>query len=149
MPNLNLPTNITPGVTGTFETDVEAAWAELNRMTRDTGWRDVTSLLTNGWKATKVLLRRIDDRVFWELETLDGSTATTAGVMSNINGFRARGTTNETPLLRGTGGVNGYIRFSGGTIGAEIGFKFPSSTIHSHQYFTTDTWPATLPGIEA
>lgn len=151
MPNLNLPTNISPGVTSTFETDVEAAWTELNKTSRDTGWRNITSLLTNGWTATAIHIRRIDEWVYWEFRSLSGSAATTASVMpmTSLTGFRSYGGTNETPLIRGVGGVNGYLRISGTSIGADIGFAFPSNTVHSHSYPTTDTWPVTLPGIAA
>lgn len=149
--NLTLPTNITPGTTATFEQDVEAAWAFINDASRDTGWRNVTSLLANGWTATAVYVRRIDEWVFWEFRTLDGSAATTAAVMpmTAFVGFRGFGGTNETPLWRGVGGVNGYLRFSGTSLGAEIGFRFPASTVHSHAYPTADTWPTVLPGIPA
>lgn len=152
MPNLNLPTNITPGVTATFEADVEAAWAELNRLSRDTGRRDVTSLLANGWTATRVLVQRISDRVFWEFTNLNGAAATSATLMSlsTMTGFAPVTGNTETPTWRGVSGT-GFIRFSGGQLAATAGFAFPANTTHIFDHRTEAAFPnlASLPGISA
>lgn len=149
--NLTLPTNITPGVTATFEDDVEAAWAWINDQSKDTGLRNITSLLTNGWTATGVRLRRIVDRVFWEFQNLNGSAATDPTVisMSGITGFApVSGNIVESDLWRGTSGT-GFIRLTSTTVSSSVGFTFPATTTHTIEYRTASGWPTTLPGVAA
>lgn len=149
MPNLNLPTNISPGVTATFEVDVEAAWAELNRLSKDTGWRNITSLLINGWTATHIMVRRTIDRVYWEFRNLNGSAATSATFLdlTGLDAFKPPFTAYETPEIRGTSG-SGFIRCATGGLSATVGFTFPTNTIHSLEYRTASAFPAEpWPGI--
>lgn len=60
---------------------------ELNRITRDTGWRDASGHLINGWKlgATNswIRIRRINDFVYFSVRSLDGSDATSDVFMTH------------------------------------------------------------------
>lgn len=151
MPNTTLPENITPGTTATFEVDVEAAWKELNRLSYDTGWRDVTSLLQNGWTATVVRVRRVVDEVFWEFENLNGSAATSATIftLSAFSGFApVGGSVTETDVWRGATGT-GFLRYATASVTGTPGFVFPATTRHTFSHRTTATRPAlnALPGV--
>lgn len=74
MPNTTLPESIQPGQIGNIA-DREVAHQEINRMSRTTGWRDISGYLTNGWTADAARIRRDDDWVTLELTNLDGSAA--------------------------------------------------------------------------
>ena len=78
MPNTSLPVPPPPGA-GNIMTDIATAWGEINRMSRDTGWRDITSSLRSGWTADLVRIRRVDYHVVCEITnlSLSGSTAAT------------------------------------------------------------------------
>lgn len=81
MPNTSLPTSITPNVTTGISDDLEVAYAEINRMSRDTGWRNLGGLLANGWTASDARIRRYDDRVTVQLTGLNSSSSTGATIV--------------------------------------------------------------------
>lgn len=149
MPNLNLPTNITPGTTATFEADVEAAWAELNSLSRFTGLRDITSMLTNGWTASTVRVLRDQDRTYWEFFNLDGTAATSNVLLTftdtPLMSFRASAGV-ESALFRGDAGVDSVIRVSPQDIRVLVGYKSTPSTIIGFDHRCSQAWPTTLPG---
>lgn len=148
MPNLNLPTNITPGVTSTFEPDVEAAWSELNELSRDTGLRDVTSLLLNGWTARSVRVRRVRNYVDVEVFDLNGTAATSATMlnMSELGGF-APVVAYESDMFRDSAGdASGYFRVSASVFSCRIGYVSPSSTVRMMRWRCSAAWPSALPG---
>ncbi|WP_345750124.1 hypothetical protein [Microbacterium rhizophilus] len=74
MPNLSLPEDLSSGSTGHIAQH-EAIHTELNRMTRDTGWRDASGALVNGW-AGSAQIRRVDDTVRFLVSSLNGAAAT-------------------------------------------------------------------------
>lgn len=149
MPNITLPTSNTPNSTP-LATNLDIAWPELMRLSKDTGQRDVTSLLVNGWTASKVLWRRIVDEVFLEFRDLNGSAATNATFMnfSGTTGFTPpSGTVTESELWRSSTGGTGFVRASSSALTSSVGFTFPATTSHTMRYFTASTYPTTLPGI--
>lgn len=78
MPNTTLPTNVTAGTSGhaDFHNQLHT---EVNRITRDTGLRDISSFLMNGWTLKSggyAYIRRVDNQVYLYLNGLDGSAAT-------------------------------------------------------------------------
>lgn len=75
MPNTTLPTNVTTGTTGRIA-QTNIVHDELNRMTRDTGWRNLLPVFRNGWTASRARIRRYDERVKLHIEDLDGTAAT-------------------------------------------------------------------------
>ena len=42
----------------------------------DTGWREVSDLLINGWTASRFRIRRVNDQVLWKVTNLNGVNAT-------------------------------------------------------------------------
>lgn len=75
MPNTSLPTS---GINDGSDNHINHHYtvhAEVNRMSRDTGEVDVTSLLTNGWTANYVGIRRQDNLVTFTVDGLNGSAA--------------------------------------------------------------------------
>ena len=148
MPNLALPTNIVPGTTPTFEVDVEAAWAELNRLSRDTGLRDITPMLINGWTATSVRVQRIVDRTYWEFFNLNGSAATDSTLLTfegSLVYFRPPAGT-ESGLFRGDTTVQSPIRVSTVNIRMTTGFVSVPSTILAFNHRCSAGWPTDPPG---
>ena len=81
MPNTDLRTNLQNGDTGLLS-DANTVHGEINRMSRDTGWRDLSGLLANGWVASDARIRRYDDRVTVQLTGLDSSGSTNATIFS-------------------------------------------------------------------
>src|SRR5690606_40315458 len=80
MSNLNLPEEIVDGQNGWLE-DLESLYAWANRASKDSGWRDVSGSLTNGWALGTdglVLYRRIGDRVQLAVRNLDGTTSSSS-----------------------------------------------------------------------
>lgn len=78
MPNTSLPTNVAPGSTGHIG-HANIVHEEINRLSQDTGLRDVTSLLVNGWKVGAggyVRIRRVNDLVTLFVNRLDGRDST-------------------------------------------------------------------------
>lgn len=78
MPNTSLPTNVTAGTTN-HTADHNVIAAEINRLSRDTGWRDVSSFLKDGWALNaggKAQVRRQDNQVTWRLVQINGLAAT-------------------------------------------------------------------------
>lgn len=78
MPNLALPETVTAG-TIDHPGMHQAVNRELNKRTRDTGWRNLSGLLANGWTLRSggyVAIRREDDKTTLAVLNLDGSAAT-------------------------------------------------------------------------
>lgn len=75
MANTSLPTNLSPGTTGHIG-HTNTVHGELNRLSQDTGWRNVTSFLANGWAVGSggfVRIRREVDTVSVQVRHLQGS----------------------------------------------------------------------------
>lgn len=79
MPNTSLPT-VQVGTTGRIA-QTNIVHEEINRMSRDTGWRNIVGLLANGWSASDARIRRYDDRVTVQLTGLDSSSSTGATIV--------------------------------------------------------------------
>ena len=78
MPNLTLPETVTAG-TPDHPGMHQAVNRELNKRSRDTGWRNLSGLLANGWALRPggyVGIRREDDKTTLAALGLDGSAAT-------------------------------------------------------------------------
>lgn len=84
MPNTNLRTNIVNAATGAIS-DANIVHGEINRLSRDTGWCDVTDRLRNGWTAASVRIRRVDYTTILAISELD-STNASSNVFLDANG---------------------------------------------------------------
>ena len=119
----------------------------------DTGWRDVSALLANGWGGT-LLVRRHNGRVSWRTglgaASLDGTSASavTAFTMSSIDaGFR-----NDTSGRRTLVYNSSDTTFTVAAIGSDAlimpaygaGKKY--NFVPEAVYTAGNAWPASLPG---
>lgn len=88
MSNLTLPETLPPDG-GDFVPDALAAWTYLNEISRDTGVRDLSGLLVNGWtlgSSGYLTIRRIGDEVTIAGFNLDGSSATDPTLLNFSDG---------------------------------------------------------------
>ncbi|RZU61732.1 pyocin knob domain-containing protein [Zhihengliuella halotolerans] len=114
----------------------------------DSGWRDVSGLLTNGWTVgTDFRIRREGYTVTLRIHNLNGSAASTSAVWQLPSGFRPQGTT-EVFLRSDEAGTvmklmtirwDGAIFMSTGTVTTNNGATEVS-------FATTAAAPSTLPG---
>lgn len=100
MPNTTLPQSIFPGDPN-FIPHVQVAWTEINRLTRDTGLRNASGLLANGWTLAAggfVRIRRVDDDVTLYVNGLVG-TAATSNIFMNLGSAGGQLSANFGPHL--------------------------------------------------
>lgn len=154
MANLTLPTNITPGVTNTFEADVEAAWAYLNLISRDTGLRDVSSMFIAGRVTSgRLLVSRKHDVVRWFFDAIVLPPAADGLSWQLLNAadfqpFRPLFTTAQGYRLNTAGDT---VRLSSAAAGGLfVQFAKSGSAISTVlETYTEAGWPTTLPGVAA
>lgn len=116
----------------------------------DTGWRNVTSLLVNGWTmgAGTFQIRRVGQQIFTFFENfaVDGTAATDGLVLTIPSGFRSPNTHTAVRYVSGpVGKVSSYSNgsFGPGVFGAGIAFN------DTPTWITYEGWPASLPGTQA
>lgn len=111
----------------------------------DTGWRDVTSLLINGWKATAFRVKRTGDTVFWKVVGLSSTTATSRDFLSATAGISP----GEFTLIK-LGGVDIQVEWNGV---ARIASATYQGLLLEQPNFIMPTrnqaWPTVLPGLPA
>lgn len=148
-------TVIVPAISGTGQAaQVTAYDATTGRLAiggvemGSTGWRDISSLLTNGWAATSgaaVYMKRTGNTVHIG-GRLDGSAQTNAQFYTLPSGFQA-GVSDASTFVGITGGTTvsaGYMSsttslfLNSSLTGIRFGFSFQAQT----------TWPASLPGTQ-
>ncbi|KAB1647459.1 hypothetical protein F8O06_02665 [Pseudoclavibacter sp. CFCC 14310] len=114
----------------------------------DTGWRDITGLLVNGWVATTLRVRRLGSVVAWFIVGLSSANATNDIAITPLGGgWRPPGNT-MFPVARSTGVT--YIGLNGNS--ALFGWaRFNSGASYEMQLqsVTSDAWPTSLPGTPA
>lgn len=127
----------------------------------DTGWRDVTSSLINGWTASSVLIRRTGSDVSLRVDALSASGMTAIGFLASITGFNVSSfasplsanserqflttATNPAAVWRATNSTSGSTN-QWQIQGATTGLATLYGTIN---FSTNDAWPSTLPGVSA
>ena len=132
-------------------TDVDGLKAIIDRLTYDSGWRDIGSLLINGWSAYAypTLLRRVGSTC--ELRAyLNKSNATSNLFLATVNGFRPNTATNTVGAAYGTVATTTVAFIQNGT-----GFSLQTSRMPQSQMMVSMVWttadpiPSTLPGTPA
>lgn len=153
MANSSLRTNIQANDTGNIA-DRNTVHAEVNELSRNTGVRDVTSLLLNGWTATYVRIQRVRDRVYLTVKGLNGANATSTRFM-NFEGGVGTGFAPfdvvESPAMR-VAGDQYSARFTSSLTGGmtcPTGLNFGTGTAREFSWRCTASWPSTLPGSAA
>ena len=121
----------------------------------DTGWRDVRTLLLNGWTATAFQIRRRNDTVMVKSDRLTGN-ATFLNVMNAPTGFNVAQAT--YPLGRESYLTGNMVAFACafGVIGHNwsrmVDGTWNNATytlVMDSDYQTEQAWPTTLPGVAA
>lgn len=131
MPNTNLPTNITKDYPG-YPAMLNTAHAEINELSRNTGRRDITSYLINGWTAptstSRVLIEGVRDEINLYTRGISGENATSmyflrfADLAANPGapfiglGFRPYGTSYQSAVMADDDGGFWQIRADGNYI---------------------------------
>ncbi len=112
----------------------------------DTGWRDVSGLLVNGWTAGETMLRRVGDQITVTLTNATGGAATTALIVPT--GFR--------PFRNIAGSAMLTSSVMGGAAVVNVqttGTFIANNTIVGGQvtavFTTAEPWPSSLPGTPA
>jgi hypothetical protein len=115
----------------------------------DTGWRDVTSLLVNGYTADQVLVRRTTWSVTWKFINLSGAAATSVTCLPAIAGFMNTGAT-QRDTGRGflfevsTSTVRRISNHASGMFFAA--FPFAGQNYGEVSLSIDAPWPTALPG---
>lgn len=124
---------------------------DLNSTTRDTGWRDVSSLLLNGFTVGTLLrIRRKDDRVQLMFRGLNGSAATSTQFLAVPTGFQPVTDLEDGPFRSSADAYTEKL-FVGTSAGFRMnvtGRAMAGSAAQIFEYPCSATWPATLPGTE-
>jgi hypothetical protein len=115
----------------------------------DTGWREIGSVLLNGFTATSVKIRRFGNQVSITIFALDGSSSTGTTLYTLPTGFASDSRIRQTWMGRSSSDQtpNSAITYYSNTILLD-----PTSITSGRgtiDYLTTDTWPTTLPGTAA
>lgn len=125
-------------------------WDDLNNREQlvygDTGWRDVSADLINGWTGS-VYLRRVGYTVELVGRLLNSTAATSSGFLNLASAFRP---VNSIPLLARPASntatpIYGSIS-AAGAVGLVTGAAFQQESV-SQVYTTVGAWPTTLPGL--
>ncbi|ALY09527.1 hypothetical protein PBI_KORRA_2 [Arthrobacter phage Korra] len=128
-------------------------WNELNNQSQlffgDTGWRNISDSLVNGWTATSLYLRRFGDRVTLKAFNLDGAAAAGNPAMFTVPlGFRTPHGSSYFPVYTTGTSVSTMLVSNGGTFSAPGGVtRYGASAYTEVSYSTIDSWPSVLPGV--
>ncbi|MGO3084274.1 hypothetical protein [Ancrocorticia populi] len=115
----------------------------------DTGWRNVTSLLANGWTADYVHIRRVGDVVTVRANRLGGSAATNQTFLNAIAGFRPSSSGTTSFLITHGSEAAVAARWDYVTLGIPTYSSYTSGRASEISVTTRDTWPTSLPGTPA
>lgn len=116
----------------------------------DTGWRDLTGVLLNGWTATWCKLRRVGSTVTMVFVSLNSSVATADPAYVLPVGFRPNtGGYHQGYFFTDTTIASGFVRITGG--GSMELTRRPATPYSANlqsvvQWTVDDPWPTTLPG---
>lgn len=116
----------------------------------DTGWRNVTSLLSNGWTAEQVLLRRQNSTVILSALNLSATNATSGMFISLPGAFHTPKT--FVMMVTPTGSRPAFWNLSRGLTVSDysnFGTSTYASTQTTWQVESDRAWPTTLPGTPA
>lgn len=150
--------NAPPGTYYTDTAGTAGAWRWLKTSTGsgvarwvvvhgDTGWRNVSAYLVNGWSGT-VLIRRVGQTINVEVNDLYATTATSPVFYTAPVGFRSRNSGRRMLYLLVPSGQWCRSDWSSSNITVE-GYAGDWRVRGSLAAFTNDPWPTTLPGTPA
>jgi hypothetical protein len=121
---------------------------EVNKLSRDTGRRNVASLLINGWTATTIEMQRVNERTYLRIKGLNGSAATNSRFLEVPTGFQPPDVMESAVMRNSAGGFTLYITGSlSGGFTMPTGSVFGTASQREWSIPCTATWPVTLPGV--
>ncbi|TDL44064.1 pyocin knob domain-containing protein [Microbacterium oleivorans] len=134
-------------------------WDDLNNREQliygDTGWRNITALLVNGWlpnSASSLFIRRVSSQVFLRIVGIknDGANTSSDAFLDTaaIPGFRGAGSQNWHAVATGSASNPAIlVREQAGALSVANRAQTPSGGLFATLTWPTDeTWPTTLPG---
>jgi hypothetical protein len=125
-------------------------WDDVNNRDQliygDTGWRDVSASLMNGWTGTSLWIRRIDYTVYIRAYSMIGTAATLNKFYTLPTGFN-RSPSGTEYLTAADGFTVIGVESAGGVLAfSNTANRFAGAFGNFTPYTTTDAWPTTLPG---
>lgn len=129
-------------------------WDDLNNREQliygDTGWRDLTPLLANGWTAQWMRIRRVNNTATLQFLNVGGADATTDTIFTLPIGFQPStgGYHLGLPFADSAPNNLSYIRIGGINFMLIKGRAAPYSTsvMSTVSWDVYEPWPTTLPG---
>lgn len=122
----------------------------------DTGWRDVTGDLLNGWAtAVSVKMRRVGSTVYLNLYLMDAASASSNNALSLPIGFRVGSSVAIGHVgvgMNGATGATNNLQSSvtlAGSTGDTVRLSSDASQTFTANvnFWVGDPWPTVLPGI--
>lgn len=110
----------------------------------DTGWRNITNHLINGWTATSVLIRRDSKWGIIRFQDLNGAAATSEYFAAGITGFFIGG--QNVPVQVGATPVSLWVIGNGSQISTSRTIPVSSTPVQANQYLGDLARPSILPG---
>ena len=112
----------------------------------DTGWRNITMDLSNGWTANTVTIRRFGATVFLRMYQVNGTAQTTNTIITLPSGFRS-GVFQYEPVYTESSQLSTVLVESTGNIkAAGSNTKYGTAAYAEIRWSTIEPWPTTLPG---
>lgn len=115
----------------------------------DTGWRDITSSLSNGWSASNVYIRRVNNTTEIIFNALAAGSSTGSTVYTIPAEFRPNTVMPSTRgLLNTAAGPAVFYRFDVASAVVSQNYATSIPTMYGRISWHNDnaSWPATLPG---
>ncbi|MEX8058566.1 hypothetical protein [Microbacterium sp. 16-032] len=116
----------------------------------DTGWRNITTSVVNGWNANNLSIRRVGHRATLVAEGLTGAAATAQLAIALPSGFSGSGLPISPRGLfhSATYPSAVYRAFIGGVLELQFpGWTTAMPTVFGEMsWYTSDAWPTSLPG---
>jgi hypothetical protein len=144
------PLGVVTATVGTLYTDTAATigasiWYKLTGTgntgwavtSGDTGWRNVSTLLTQGWTGT-LYLRRVNKVIYLRHSSLNGTASTGTYLLSPITGFRG---INNKSIGVLSWDANGNVR------GIQTMNEAYSAIMSEFGSTCDDPWPTSMPGV--
>lgn len=133
-------------------------WDDVNNREQlvygDTGWRNISGLVINGWVAgtTSLFIRRVGFHVFMRIIGLKTDATNTTNDnfldMTTVPGFQGAGGQNWHSVATGSNPAGILVREQSGAMAVAGRTNTPASGLYASLTWSTDqAWPTVLPGV--
>lgn len=122
----------------------------------NTGWRNISSLLINGWgeffSGGSLYVCRDAGAVYFKVDGIKSATMTNAQFLLMPGGFRPTGSNSRFELhtlgAQPSSMYRGYVDTSGNAVVSSASTSF-GDLFGEFSFLTTTAWPSTLPGTQS